>query len=270
MRGNTRDVIQAHLYAFGRWEPLLTGWLEARLRPGDTFVDVGANIGYFTLLASQLVGPAGRVIGIEAHPRTYATLNEHVSLNRCTNVRTIQVAAAEDAGEIQIYTGPDWNSGMATTLSPDLWKQWVDRDGEPWKVDFTGKTHSVPAKRLESILAEEDWSRFRSIKIDVEGAELSVVRGLGAMLEKAPPGIDFFTEVNPGLLKTSGADVKDVFEPFTRHGYTPYVFEKAPFESYLTGISNPRIHRLEQLPDRMADIIFVRHSAATLRARDLP
>ena len=53
----TADLIQRYLYLFGSWEPNLTHWISARIRPGDTVIDVGANIGYFTLLAAHLTGP---------------------------------------------------------------------------------------------------------------------------------------------------------------------------------------------------------------------
>ena len=58
--GNTKDLIQRHIFYFGVWEPNLTGFLTTRLNRGDVFVDVGANIGYFSLLASRLVGRRGK------------------------------------------------------------------------------------------------------------------------------------------------------------------------------------------------------------------
>ncbi|MDQ1019999.1 hypothetical protein QFZ43_006548 [Streptomyces afghaniensis] len=64
----TSDVIQRYLWLFGAWEPHLTAWMRARLAPGDTVVDAGAHTGYFTVLASRLVGPAGRVVAIEPSP----------------------------------------------------------------------------------------------------------------------------------------------------------------------------------------------------------
>src|SRR5215470_15194542 len=63
--GTTEDLIQRHLYFFGTWEPHISGWIEASLRAGDCFVDVGANIGHYSLLASALVGPGGHVVAIE-------------------------------------------------------------------------------------------------------------------------------------------------------------------------------------------------------------
>ena len=67
--GDTQDLIQRHLYFFGNWEPHISAWIAATLRPGDGFVDVGANIGYYSLLASRAVGNRGYVVAVEAAPR---------------------------------------------------------------------------------------------------------------------------------------------------------------------------------------------------------
>ncbi|SCF63177.1 hypothetical protein GA0115259_100393 [Streptomyces sp. MnatMP-M17] len=61
---DTQDLIQRYIYLFGVWEPHMTRWLRGRLEPGDTFVDVGANIGYYSVLASQLVGDGVKVVAI--------------------------------------------------------------------------------------------------------------------------------------------------------------------------------------------------------------
>lgn len=62
------DFIQMYVYLFGMWEPDLVAFLRRRMRPGDTFIDVGAHIGYVSALASKLVGPRGTVVAIEASP----------------------------------------------------------------------------------------------------------------------------------------------------------------------------------------------------------
>ena len=68
MTGNTEDLIQRHLYFFGNWEPNISAWIASRLQRGDCFVDIGANIGHYSLLASNLVGDEGCVVAIEAAP----------------------------------------------------------------------------------------------------------------------------------------------------------------------------------------------------------
>src|SRR5436309_218434 len=76
LAGCTNEILQQYLYYFGVWEPHVTSWICGRLRPGDGFIDVGANIGYYTLLASHLVGAAGTVVAVEASPKTFARLRD--------------------------------------------------------------------------------------------------------------------------------------------------------------------------------------------------
>ncbi len=92
--GRTGDMIERYLYLFGQWEPALTAWLRPRLRPGRTFVDVGANIGYFSLLAARRMGGSGRVVAVEASPETFARLRANLDRNAAGNVRALNVAAA--------------------------------------------------------------------------------------------------------------------------------------------------------------------------------
>jgi len=76
------DVVNLFLYYFGGWEPAITQVVRQALKPGDVFLDVGANVGYYTLLASRLVGDTGRVIAVDASPSVYEILSRNVSRNR--------------------------------------------------------------------------------------------------------------------------------------------------------------------------------------------
>ena len=81
MHGHTADLIQRYVYYFGVWEPTISQWFKGYVRPGDIVVDVGANIGWYTLLAAQRVGPEGQVVAIEASP----TIAEHLRANLALN-----------------------------------------------------------------------------------------------------------------------------------------------------------------------------------------
>ena len=79
---DTRDAaIAPWIVLDGLWETHVTDWLQQTLRPGQMFVDVGANVGYFTLLGAQLVGPKGRVVAVEAHPGLAELLRRNVIMN---------------------------------------------------------------------------------------------------------------------------------------------------------------------------------------------
>jgi len=90
-----------------------------RLAPGDAFVDVGANIGYFSLLASKLVGESGLVVAIEPSPTIFAVLESNLARNRAHNVRAVCVAASASTGMLRLFRGPDSNIGRTTVLADE-------------------------------------------------------------------------------------------------------------------------------------------------------
>jgi FkbM family methyltransferase len=131
---------------------------------GDVVFDVGAGTGSETLLFSRLVGPAGRVVSIEAHPRTYRRIVELCSANTLANVTPLQVAAAEDDGTVAIT---DLSNHVRNTTSV------AAQDGL-----------DVPARRLETIAKSLDITHIDFLKMNIEGAEVSALRGLGPLLAK--------------------------------------------------------------------------------------
>jgi hypothetical protein len=84
--GDQALIMPRCIYWFGVWEPPLSDWIRRALRPGDVFVDVGANIGWFTLLGARAVAPGGSVVAIEASPDTARRLDEALALNHIDNV----------------------------------------------------------------------------------------------------------------------------------------------------------------------------------------
>ncbi len=112
------SIVGKHIYYFGVWEPVITQWITRRLSPGDTFVNVDANVGYYTTLASSLVGPTGRVVSIEALPQTYQRLVENLARIGRTNVRTVNLAPWDSQEQLTNVEGAEWRvlSEMATWL----------------------------------------------------------------------------------------------------------------------------------------------------------
>ncbi len=97
-----RDSIAREVCFTGLYEPQETAVVRAVLKPGMTFVDVGANWGYFTLLAAHLVGHAGRVLSLEPDPRLFQTLSSNLAMNRLSQVRALQLAAADAPGLLSL------------------------------------------------------------------------------------------------------------------------------------------------------------------------
>jgi len=114
---DTHDLIQRYLYLFGAWEPNMTSWIQRRLKPGDGFTDVGANIGVFSALASQLVGADGQVVAIEASPVFHRRLTQQVRLNGSRNVRAVNAAVSDGHKTLTFVLASSHNMG-ANSIVP--------------------------------------------------------------------------------------------------------------------------------------------------------
>jgi FkbM family methyltransferase len=156
------------------------------LRPGDVCLDIGAHIGYFTLLASRLVGPAGHVYAFEPSPVNYEALRANLSRNRAANVTALRVAIGEATDRALLHEAPGTNSGRATLrdVRPNL--EPIAADGV--MVDVLPAVDAIP---------EDHLRRIRVIKVDVEGYEVEVLRGLAPILDLGEP-LTLFLEFNPG------------------------------------------------------------------------
>lgn len=163
------------------------GFLRSYLRPGDVFVDVGANIGMLSLLASGLVGSSGRVYAIEAHPRIHRYLVRNVLLNRKSNINCIHAAMDEMPGEL-LFSNEHWDELNA-----------VLNIGEE-------RGLMVPSRTLDSLPTGK--GSISLLKIDTEGYELKVLRG-GTRLLKRTNCVYF--ESNAAHLVKYGHTCDEVF-----------------------------------------------------------
>lgn len=249
---DTRDLIQRYLYLFGVWEPHMTRWLRSRLKPGDTFIDVGANIGYFSVLASRLVGDEGRVVAIEASPAFHHRLLQHVRLNQCRNVRAVNGAVSDRRRTLTFLLASSANMG-ANSIVP--------YDGP------TESSFEMEAQPLPELLEADEIARARVIKIDVEGAEGPVVRGMAAMLDRLRPDAEITVEVTPKRMAQLGDSAEELLRTMSDHGYHVYRLanDYRP-ESYPTAVRGTPV-----VPVRWrgpvvgeSDLIFSRVDAETL------
>lgn len=249
MRGDAADIIGQYIYYFGLWEPTITAWVSRRLAPGDVFLDVGANIGYYSLLASHLVGPRGSVVAIEASPATFQALSHNLAMNKIANVRALNLAASDRAGRLTLYRGEEHNSGRATVV-----------DGQGLEVEA-----EVPAAPLNSILSAGELRRLRLAKIDVEGAEAQVVAGMGALIEQGRDDLEIIIEINPAQLQHQGTTAEVVLAPFLRAGYHAYVLanDYSPY-AYMKRTEDTRAVRLHGPLENHADIALSREDAELL------
>ena len=161
VRGRTDDLF----HVLPGQEPAVEALVWECLREGDAFVDAGSNIGFYTILASRLVGSSGRVIACEMMPVTASILRSHVEMNGAANVAVFEGALAETGGEIVEAFFPEGKSGQSSLV----------RAGQ-------GNSVMVQTLTLREVLA--DLSSVRLMKMDLEGAELGALRGLGTDIHK--------------------------------------------------------------------------------------
>jgi FkbM family methyltransferase len=255
MSVDTRDIVGRYIYYFGVWEPNLTAWLEQRLRTGDTFIDVGANIGYYSVLASRLVGPEGKVVAVEPQHQSFETLQKNLRINRCLNVRCINAAAWDTDDIIPIFTGPALPEGRTSVISAL---------GRECGFKESGKIVAAPLARIISI---PEITTARVIKIDVEGAEWQVISGMADILDKTLPDLEIMIEVHLPTLAQNGKTVGDLFAFFEKWEFRAYSVENSYCgEAYIHMGDAERPRRIFQPPSdiELLDLIFSRRDAEFL------
>ena len=188
----------------GVYEPHLTRVFERYCRPGMTVVDVGANLGYYSLLASRLVGSSGRVVALEPNSENCRLLLSSLRLNGSTNVELLPVAADVATGWAYYSTHVGSNGGL------------ID-NGE--LLAHPGVV--VPTFRLDDLVSE----RVDFLKMDVEGAEGRVVRGATRLIERDRPVVT--TELKDEMLtRVSEMSVREYLGYFESIGYLPTLLDK--------------------------------------------
>jgi FkbM family methyltransferase len=199
-----RTPLGLQLYRYGYRDPDLD--LVARLlSPGDLFVDGGANVGLFTLVAAGRVGPSGRVVAFEPGRAVRAQLIENVSLNGFAQVDVMPFALSSAPGEAAFQEFDLGGAGM-NHLAPTA--------GE------SGRVQTVALVTLDATILASERRRLALIKLDLEGAEHAALRGAGALLADARP--DLLLEVEAAHLARMGSSPAAIAETLRGYGYQFY------------------------------------------------
>jgi FkbM family methyltransferase len=147
-------------FVYGTWEPEVTAALQAQIRPGMNVLDIGAHVGFFSLLLARLVGPRGQVTSFEPMPNNYARLAENLRLNQLEQVTAVNLAVLARSGEMEANAP----------------------EGEPYSGSISlYQDYGTPRIRVQATSLDEyltpSGRRVDFIKMDVEGAEGDVLRG---------------------------------------------------------------------------------------------
>lgn len=177
------------------------------VQAGDTFIDLGANIGMISMLAARLVGPSGQVHSFEPNPDAFARLRNHVDSNGLGNVTLYQFAVSDVEDELTL-TVLDNHSGSGTLA--------------PLGSEAAGhqqKSYTVPVKVVDDVLPERLSSNV-IIKIDVEGFECRAIRGLKQTITRYQPA--FVLEAVSGHLRRAGSSLEEMFDLLQSQGYEAF------------------------------------------------
>lgn len=211
--------VERTLYYFGTYEKGTLNFIKEHLPKGGTFFDIGANIGLMSIFAARCLSDNGKVYSFEANPETAKLLRYNIKLNKISNIEVVDKAVGNDTGKIRIYDNWSVNRGGATLIKPE-------KETNSFEVDLI---------RIDD-MAEYSNSAISMIKIDVEGFELDVLKGLEKILRKTGP---------PKLIIECSAD---------RNNHYDSVYE---IYDFIKKVNNYRIYKLSNSKERPGHLVEI-------------
>lgn len=203
MRVDPRDENGRRVFVEG-YDPReqLTRLFIELLRPGDNVLDIGANVGYYSMVASHLVGPTGAVHAFEASPYVLPWLESSVRLSGRSgaNIHVHGVAVADRCGEVEFHAARPEKTGFSSIR--DLGSE-------------TAATTTVPCTSIDALAAA--LPTIRLVKLDIEGAELLALRGMSRLIERDRPWI--ISELDDQFLRSLGGSADDMVGFLRARGY---------------------------------------------------
>ena len=206
----TQKMIAESHKLSGFYEDIYSLVVAALLRPGDAVVDVGAHVGYYTLLAASAVGPAGQVFAFEPAPDNVQYLQENIRHNSFKNINVSPCVVGQDQGSATLYYDSDNDGGHA------VWDVSLAHGRVKCRED--SKFIRVPRISLDARFADDPDIHFRLLKIDAEGSELEVMKGASNLMTRG--GVDcIMWERNDETFSYMGFTEHDVRETAAHMGY---------------------------------------------------
>lgn len=178
------------LYVCGSFEPNEFAFVDRVLKPGMTFIDVGANDGYYSLFAARRVGPTGKVVAIEPSSRERAHLQRNLGRNGLDNVQVVAAALGAEPGVVDLHLAHGVHAGH-NTLGDFAHDDVVRASSE-----------RVPLETLDAVVARHSLTQVDMVKIDVEGGEAGVIAGARKVLNEMRPIL--LMELNDRALRAQG------------------------------------------------------------------
>lgn len=188
--------------AMGRYEQATTNLVLKLIRPRMVVLDIGAHVGYYTLLAARQVGPEGKVYAFEPEPKNHALLLKNIEQNGYENVVVTRSAVSDRIGDTTLYLSA-LDNGRHSVYQQDYPQQ---------------GTESVDTLTIDAFLESEGWPNVDLVKIDVEGAEIPVLSGMAQLIKKSDH-MKLILEFNPHLLQNAGTNPLEFIETLASLGF---------------------------------------------------
>src|SRR2546427_266974 len=189
----------------GEYEPETTQLLKKFLQPGMRVVDLGAHIGYYTLLAGRAVGPTGKVYAFEPVPSTFTLLVKNIEVNRYESVvATIPKAISDTTSRTRIFLRK--GSSVSAASFPDHHDQ---------------ACVEVETISLDEFFREKNWPKVHLVKMDIEGAEKRALDGMRE-LSRRNPEMRLIIELNFQNLEKTGVSCEQFFEALQACGFSRF------------------------------------------------
>jgi FkbM family methyltransferase len=204
----TDDVIGRHIYKYGAHEPETTDFLKRTLeiRDGDVLLDVGANIGWYSLVLDRIAGEArADIYAFEPDPENYVLLGENRALNVAQRVHPVQLGVSDRTGTFELHRFGGSNRGRHSMLPI-----------------HEGGTIEIRTITLDEFWAQEELGERipRFLKMDIEGFELAALHGAEGVLARCP---FVMLEYSPRYMRAAGIEPSGLLDFMTGQGYTPAV-----------------------------------------------
>lgn len=201
MELSASDHIEKYLFWYGAYEKKEVSTMQTLLHTDSVVVDIGANVGYYSLMAAEKV-TTGHIYSFEPVSKNLEKLERNISLNKLTVIHPIQTAISNVSGRTVIYISADDNSGMSGLRAAE---------------NFSGQSETVKCLTLDEAVTAYNIPKINLVKIDVEGSEVNVLRGMTKTITEQLPVL--LMEVSAATLAMYHEKIQTIYQLLSAKGY---------------------------------------------------
>jgi len=231
MQLNPAEHIQQQLFWYGYYEKGLGIILKKFVKPGDIFLDIGANIGYFSLLVANNI-PTAKVISFEPVNDLFQKLRNNISINDFKNITAINAAVGEVNEERELFLSGSDNLGMSSFQQPE---------------NFSGKREMVKVVTIDEWFKRAGLAKIDIIKLDVEGSEFAALKGMKEVSQNFKPII--IVEINPETLSMFRLMPVDIYVYLNKLNFAGFIISESGELAKLNG----------KVVNETVNVLFIHH-----------